>query len=155
MEIKPVTTKEESEIIIDLFGKYINEVNLNLDFQGFEDELKELPGKYDSPGGIIYLALIAQKPVGCIAVKPLFKNDSEMKRLYIKPDYRGMGISSKLTEYAINFAREYGYDNMYLDTLASMTPAIKLYKKHGFIETKPYYHNPLDNVVYMKLDLHR
>ncbi len=136
-----------------LFCEYADELNVGLEFQSFKHELESLPGKYALPLGRIYIADYNGIIAGCVALSHLEKTSCEMKRLYVREQYRGKGIGESLAKQVINDAKSLGYSLMYLDTLTNLKYAVKLYKKLGFSETKPYYNNPLDNVVYMRLNL--
>lgn len=136
-----------------LFQLYANWLNIDLSFQNFEAELDRIEVTYGPPAGCLLLAVWNDAAVGCVAVRKLDGDDCEMKRLYIKPGHRGLGIGKKLVEQIINEARVLNYHEMRLDTLASMTAARGLYQSFGFRETAAYYHNPLDDAVYMSLKL--
>ena len=134
-----------------LFREYAEGLDFALDFQDFEEEMAALPGPYARPDGCILLAEREKSPIGVVAVKPL--GDAgvcEMKRLYVRPAHRGTGVGRALGEAVLDAARTLGYDVMRLDTVASMTAARALYRSLGFEERSPYYHNPLDDVVYME-----
>ncbi|WP_278941589.1 GNAT family N-acetyltransferase [Anaerotruncus colihominis] len=121
--------------------------------QQLDDELRDMKVKYGLPYGRMYLALIDENVAGCVA---LTKNDEtfcEIKRLYVKPQYRGMGISKALTERVIADARDIGYKHMRLDTFPFMSSAIKLYEKYGFYYIEKYNDNPAQTAVFMQLDL--
>ena len=134
-----------------LFRAYVDELDFDLDFQGFEAEMEALPGPYAAPEGAILLAEVQGTAVGVVAVKPLDEAGvCEMKRLYVSPSHRGNGIGRALGEAILDIAHDLGYDVMRLDTVASMTPARALYRSLGFEERSAYYHNPLDDVVYME-----
>jgi len=137
-----------------LFREYAEALDFDLDFQHFERELEALPGPYASPSGAILLAEADDEPVGIVAVQPLDEDGvCEMKRLYVQPAHRGNGIGRALAKAIIEIARTLDYDTMRLDTVASMTSARSLYRSLGFEERSAYYHNPLDNVVYMERSL--
>ena len=142
------------EEVRSLFLEYANSLNFDLCFQGFDEELKSLPGKYSLPGGFILLAKINDDYVGCIALHDLGDNICEMKRLYVRPEFRGLGIGKSLCDNLIEKSRQIGYKKMRLDTIAEkMQSAIKLYKSYGFYEIPAYYHNPEKGVIYMEMIL--
>lgn len=136
-----------------LFEEYAAWLEVDLCFQGFSDELASLPGKYAPPDGRLYLATIDAQPAGCIALKRLDEKTAEVKRLYVRPDFRGRGLGLSLARRVIEDARSIGYRSLVLDTLERMSSARKIYKALGFRRITPYYVNPLEGVVYMRLDL--
>jgi ribosomal protein S18 acetylase RimI-like enzyme len=136
-----------------LFEEYARSISIDLAFQDFDEELATLPGAYAPPGGRIWLADRKAEPVGCVAVRPLDEGVCEMKRLYVKPDARGLGVGRLLASAAIDFGRAQGYRVMRLDTLATMTPARTLYRGLGFREVSAYCYNPFADAVFMELDL--
>lgn len=129
-------------------------LGIDLAFQGFEEELAGLPGKYAAPAGIILLAWRTTRPVGCIALRPMAEaGHCEVKRLYVRDAARGARVGHRLATECLAFARAAGYRHAFLDTLLSMTPARRLYAAHGFRPVPAYYDNPLPDVEYMALDL--
>ena len=151
MEIIQATTAEQIQESAQLFREYQTQLNVDLCFQGFEQELATLPGKYASPKGAILLAIHNNKTIGCVAVRAIEGNSCEMKRLYVRNEFRGLSAGRKLAEAVIDKARALGYAKMQLDTLERLETAIGLYSKLGFVQTKPYYDNPLNEVVYWEL----
>ena len=142
------------EEIRALFLEYARGLNFNLCFQGFDRELEELPGCYGLPHGRLILCEVDGKPAGCIAVKPLGPDVCELKRLYVRPEFRGRKLGLKLTQHIIGEARSIGYTVMRLDTIrGTMDNAIGLYQSVGFREILAYYHNPIPNAFYMELQL--
>jgi len=137
-----------------LFIEYAKSLNFDLCFQGFDEELTTLPGKYSPPEGIIYLAKLNDKIAGCIALRKLEKGVCEMKRLYVRPEFRRNGIGKLLCDKLLEKARSIGYKKMRLDTISHlMKDAVKLYKSYGFYEIPAYYKNPQEGVIYMELEL--
>jgi len=136
-----------------LFNEYVDEQGFDLGFQSFAAEFKSLPGKYARPKGRLYIACDGEYALGCIALRPWSETVCEMKRLYVRPNYRHKGIGEALAVKVIDEARQIGYQKMYLDTLASLTSAVALYARLGFSEIKPYYDNPLKGTIYLALDL--
>ena len=146
--------KDIAGIACMLFLEYTTELNVNLCFQNFSQELEDPLAKYGTPAGALFIAFYNNEPVGCIALQPISLTQTcEMKRLYVKPDFRNMGIATTLVEALSNRAKELGYTRMVLDTLDKLVPAIALYQRHGFIKTTSYYNNPLPGVVYMAKEL--
>lgn len=136
-----------------LFREYEAFLNVDLCFQAFETELSTLPGKYAPPEGALLLAVDESQAAGCVAVKPLDKKICEMKRLFVRPQYRGSGLGKKLAERIISEAEGMGYRLMRLDTLDRLTEAMGLYQSLGFRRINAYYNNPLPDVVYWEKTL--
>lgn len=136
-----------------LFQEYAASLGIDLNFQGFDNELATLPGEYAPPEGCLLLACLDRDAVGCVAVRKLDKEICEMKRLYVRPGTRGLHIGRILTTAAITKAKEMGYRVIRLDTLASMEVARLLYRSLGFREIPPYRYNPIEGAIYMELDL--
>jgi len=134
-----------------LFLEYAAWLEVDLCFQGFEEELAALPGAYVPPQGRLLLARADGEAAGCIALRPLAAGIGEVKRLYVRPAFRGRGIAGMLAGEIVAAARAIGYARLRLDTLAFMHAAAALYRKLGFVEIAPYYDNPLQGVVYMEL----
>ncbi len=141
------------EDVKKLFLAYHKEIAIDLSFQDFEHELDHLPGKYEAPDGCIYVAYINDQAIGCVALRRYEGYTGEIKRLFVDRDHRKKKVAITLMEHVIQHARRLGYRYLVLDTLASMVPAITLYKKLGFYEIDAYYENPLNDVVYLKMDL--
>jgi ribosomal protein S18 acetylase RimI-like enzyme len=140
-----------------LFREYADWLGIDLSFQGFEAELASLPGKYAAPTGALMLAYSPEGEVlGCVAVRPLEGSTvCEMKRLYVRPAARGLGIGAALVAAIIEAAETLGYREMKLDTLPSMPEALALYRRFGFSEIPAYYHNPVPGTVYLGKRLSR
>lgn len=132
-----------------LFEEYADELGEHLCFQDFERELAELPGPYAPPEGMLLLAECNDQSAGCVALKDLGGGNCEMKRLYVRGEFRGRGLRRALAEAIIAEARRIGYARMRLDTLDRLTEATALYRSLRFEETPPYYDNPLEGVLYM------
>ena len=127
MNIRIIRGTNHLNKVRQLFKEYANSLNIDLCFQDFEQELDELPGKYEEPDGRLYLALLNDKEVGCVALRRFNDNSAELKRLYIRNGYRGLGISKLLIKRVIQDAVDIGYKSILLDTLDTMKPAITLY----------------------------
>jgi putative acetyltransferase len=139
----------------ELFAEYQRALGVSLCFQGFDAEMAGLPGDYAPPRGRLYLAMAAGKPAGCVALRPLFHRDAEVKRLYVRPAHRGSGLGRILAERVIEDARALGYEVLKLDTLPGMKAAQRLYEDLGFRDTAPYNDNPVGGVRFMALGLTR
>ena len=137
----------------NLFLEYAESLDFSLSFQNFEEEIECIPGKYKTPNGCIILAWETSDCIGCVCMRPLNDFSCEIKRLYVRPPHRGIGIGRLMTKRIIRYCREKEYTKIHLDTTTGMQSAIKLYKSIGFVETEPYYNNPLPNVIYFELDL--
>ncbi len=150
-------TPEELNALRHIFREYANSLHVDLGFQSFEAELTELPGEYAPPRGALLMALVDEELAGCCALRPVdgvdYANASEMKRLYIRPAFRGCGIGRQLAEATLDCARKAGYGHVLLDTLNEMETARALYQELGFHEIPPYYHNPIEGAHYLKIDL--
>ena len=137
-----------------LFREYEAWLDMDLCFQGFEEELAALPGKYAMPNGRLLLAFLDDKLAGCIAMRQLDENICEMKRLFVRDGFRGQNIGVSLIEELVVAAREQGYEKMRLDTLPpKMAKAVSLYRSHGFYPIGPYYNNPHEGVLFMECKL--
>ncbi len=126
---------------------------LSISFQNLDDELKDPAKKYTSPEGELLVAVEGEDVLGMIAYHKHSDTRCEMKRLYVKPSCRGMKLGEKLIEELIAHARQAGYKEMVLDTIVPLQSAIHLYKKLGFTECEPYYHNPMPDVLYFRKEL--
>ena len=124
-----------------------------LDIQNYDDELNDLEHKYGMPDGRLYIAKDGERPVGCIGFKRLDGEGCEMKRLYVVPEYRGRGLARFLTELAISEAKAAGYGFILLDTLPFLVGAQKLYESMGFYRIEKYNDSPMENAIYLRLDL--
>ena len=140
-----------------IFNEYAEQLGVDLCFQNFDSELADLPGEYTGPQGALLLALIDGEVAGCCALRPLhsvdYPNAAEMKRLYVRRLYRGLGLGRQLAEAAMDAARVAGYHSVLLDTLDDMESARALYVDLGFSSIPPYYHNPIAGAHYLKADL--
>jgi len=146
-------TNEEFEIGKKLFEEYADELNVDLSFQNFSKELGAIGEQYNKPSGGLLLAFYDTLPVGCAGIRRLDDHTAELKRMYIKDEYRGLKIGVSLLQHAINLAKTLHYKKLRLDTLAGMTKAQQLYQSFGFYEIPAYRHNPLAGTIYMEKDL--
>lgn len=133
-----------------LFMEYQAAIGVDLCFQGFDEEVASLPGRYARPLGCLLLAMGGDTAAGVIGMGPLGDGAAEMKRLYVRPPWRGSGLGRRLAEAVVAAARDAGHQSIRLDTLDFMTGARKLYRSMGFVEIPAYYDNPMDGVHYME-----
>jgi ribosomal protein S18 acetylase RimI-like enzyme len=150
-------TSRDMDKVRRLFQEYAASFDFSLCFQDFTGELETLPGNYAPPGGHLLLAQTENREAaGVVALRPLDESRTcEMKRLYVRPGYRGQGIGRRLTEALIEDARRKGYRRVRLDTITGkMDEAIRLYRSLGFIEIPPYCHNPISEARYFELVLY-
>ncbi len=153
IEIIQAETTDQIEQARMLFREYEAWFGLKLCFQNFDEEVENLPGKYTLPDGRLFLALADGKLAGCIALRKLEEKICEMKRLFVREDFRGLGIGKILIEKLIKEAGLIGYEKMRLDTFPpKMSKAVSLYESYGFYETKPYYHNPYGETLFLELN---
>ena len=145
------------EAVRDVFREYARNLGVDLCFQQFDRELASLPGEYTGPNGALLLAKVGGQVAGCCALRPLdntdYPNAAEMKRLYVREAFRGLGLGRQLAEAALDAARQAGYACVLLDTLDDMEAARSLYQELGFEDIPPYYHNPITGAHYLKVDL--
>jgi putative acetyltransferase len=153
MKIFSASGPESLDVVRTLWREYWSFLGLPGDFQNFEAELASLPGAYSSPGGLILLAQAETDFAGAAALRPLKSKAGEVKRLYVRPKFRGKGVGRALLEGVISYAREFGYSALYADTLPSMSEAQRLYALYGFEKTTPYSANPTPGALYLSLVL--
>ena len=150
-------TPNDMDAVRQIFQEYADSLNIDLEFQGFESEIADLPGEYAAPRGQILLAHVDGALAGCCALRPLddcdYPNAAEMKRLFVRKAFRGFGLGRHLVDSILDSARQAGYDHVLLDTLDDMEAARALYVDLGFESIEPYYHNPLPGAHYLKVDL--
>ncbi|UCE28005.1 MAG: GNAT family N-acetyltransferase [Candidatus Coatesbacteria bacterium] len=151
LDIVNAHRREVLDVVRELFTEYVKSLGFNLDFQDYEREYAELPGEYAPPDGCLLLAYIDSAVAGCVALREFGDRVCEMKRLYVRPEFRGKGVGKALAAAVIDAARELGYKKMMLDTVPSMVEAIALYKSLGFEECEPYRYNPVEGAVFMEL----
>ena len=145
---------EQVGLARQLFTEYAGWLGLDLCFQNFEQELAGLPGAYAPPDGRLLLALADEQVAGCVGLRKIGEGACEMKRLYVRPEFRGRGMGRALAVRIIEEARSLGYERMLLDTLpAQMDEAVHMYRSLGFREIDAYYHNPVEGATFMELIL--
>ncbi|WP_457092276.1 GNAT family N-acetyltransferase [Microvirga sp. P5_D2] len=145
-------TPSEVSAVSDLFRAYATSLDVDLCFQGFAAELAAMPGKYAPPAGELLLARDAEgRPIGCVGLRPVDSEGCcEMKRLYVTPEGRGLGLGERLVGMILGEAKRIGYREIRLDTLPSMTSAIALYRKLGFEPMDAYYDTPVAGTLFLR-----
>ena len=151
--ILSAATTDQIEVARTLFIEYAESLSFSLCFQDFSKELQTLPGEYAPPNGRLLLAYRDGVPAGCVALRRLTAHDCEMKRLYLRPEYRGYHLGRTLAGSVIREARVLGYERMLLDTINTMKAAIGLYRSLGFQEIPAYTENPIKGALYFQLTL--
>lgn len=153
--IKIIEVKDPQHIrhVRHLFKQYAASLNIDISFQNFEAELANLPAGYTPPDGQLLLAFYSERIAGCVALRRLDDEACEMKRFYVKPDFRGLKVGYMLARAIIEEAKSLGYERMRLDTLPSMGRARGLYQSLGFKEIDPYSYNPVEGTTFMELEL--
>ena len=150
MEVKIIDGTKHLSEVKQLIIEYTKFLNRDLDFQGIDDELKDLGKKYLPPEGRLLCAQVDGEIIGCVAYHKHTSECCEMKRLFVRADYRNYHAGRKLVGEILKFAKTDGFKEMVLDTIKPLEGAIHLYKRFGFVETEPYYNNPMNDVIYMK-----
>lgn len=153
MQIEIVEAYQDLKNLSALFQEYAASLAVDLNYQDFSSELSSLPGKYAKPDGRLYLVLVDGSPAGCVAMRRLDGSRAEMKRLFIRPDYRGLHLGRMLVEQIIQDAVSIGYHSLVLDTLSTMDHAKSLYYALGFVEIAPYYNSPILETTFLSLSL--
>ncbi|MBW2003544.1 MAG: GNAT family N-acetyltransferase [Deltaproteobacteria bacterium] len=153
INIKHVEGTSDLDAVRILFQEYADSLAFDLSFQDFEKELESLPGRYAFPEGCLLIAQNQDGIVGCVAARKIDNGVCEMKRLFVRPEYRGTGIGRRLAMESIQTAIRLGYSHMRLDTTPSMSTATSLYRSLGFCDTEPYCYNPVPGAVYLELNL--
>jgi putative acetyltransferase len=141
------------KVVKKLFEEYADSLDFDLCFQNFDKEIASLPGQYAPPAGCLLLALNNGRAAGCVGLRKTNKNVCEMKRLYVRPQFRRRGIGRALAEAVIEKAQKIGYKRMRLDTVPSMKAAKRLYESVGFKKIDAYRYNPLKGVIFLELTL--
>lgn len=160
MSVKILSAYHSVREIGELFSEYTDMLIAGdssfkkyLEIQNYDEELRHLEVKYGLPYGRLYLAYCGGKLAGCIGLRKIDDENCEMKRLYVRPQFRGQQVGRQLVEKILGDAREIGYSHMLLDTLPFLQSAVKMYKAYGFYEIPCYNNSPMDSSIYMKLDL--
>ncbi len=155
--IDAYTYKEEIKALFNEYTQMLTDCNADfknyLKLQNYDHETENLEEKYGHPYGRLYIAFIDDNVAGCIALRKIDDDNCELKRLYVKPQYRGKNIGGTLVKHIIKEAENIGYKHILLDTLPFLNVAIDMYKKYGFYEIESYNNSPMDNLIYLKYDL--
>lgn len=150
-DFRRAESPEQISAIRDLFQEYAQSLGFGLCFQSFDKELAGLPGDYAPPQGRLLLATHEGAPAGCVALHKFEPEICEMKRLYVRPQFRGKGLGRALAERVIGDARQIGYQRLRLDTVEPMMQAaVAMYRQLGFLEIAPYRENPIEGALYME-----
>ena len=153
IKIVEANTKELIERAKELIREYAQSLEFVLEFQDFDKKMEDFPGQYVSPRGCLFIALNEDQPIGCVAFRNLEQGVCEMKRLYVKPDFRGQKAGKLLAEVVIKTAKVMGYNYIRLDTVPSMKQANMLYNALGFKQIAPYRFNPIEGATFFELNL--
>lgn len=155
MQLVDATTREDYDVARELFREYADDLGVDLCFQRFDEELAHLAEMYVPPFGTLLLARdeASGEAGGCVGLRQLDDAAGEMKRLYVRPAFRGCGLGRALAVAVLDAARKAGYTRVRLDTLPSMGEAQALYESLGFVETAPYYENPIPGARYLEVTL--
>jgi len=153
VQIFEARSGESVEAVRRLFHEYASALDFDLEFQHFDDEMKTFPTQYSNPTGCLLVAYVEAEAVGCVGLRKYEKMVCEMKRLYVRPEFRGLNIGKGLAVRIIEEAGRRGYSRMRLDTVPSMQAAIALYRKLGFKEIPQYRNNPIPGALFFELQL--
>ncbi|MGL5313321.1 MAG: GNAT family N-acetyltransferase [Peptostreptococcaceae bacterium] len=153
IELLHVTEENLLDEVKELFLEYADLINIDLSFYDFQKEFNELPRKYLESEGILIIALVDNKTAGCIGLRPISDNICEIKKLFVRDEFRGLGVGKELINRIIEEGNRLGYEIMRLDTLPNMEYAQELYKQFGFYTIEPYTYNPIRGTKFMELNL--
>ena len=153
MKIIVARTPEHYQIAAKLFSEYAEWLGVDLCFQSFDKELQTLSAMYAPPSGELFLIENENIFIGCAGLRQLDSENCELKRMYVKSEFRGLKLGEQLMEISFKTAKDLGYKTIKLDTLSRLIPALKLYQKYDFQEIKPYNFNPEDDVLYFEKSL--
>ena len=153
IQIMSAASPPQLEACRILFQEYVAWLGIDLAYQAFTVELATLPGNYAPPKGRLLLAMVDNATAGCVAMRPMSETVCEMKRLYVRPAFRGRGLGRQLAMRIIDVARQQGYTLMRLDTLPHLQDALRLYEQLGFMRCPAYYASPLIDTIFMEYAL--
>ena len=152
-EIRIAKTSDDFSIARDLILDYVKWLGIDLSFQNFDSEITNLKAMYFEPVGGLLIATVNSEPAGVAGIRKYHGEECELKRMFVRPDFRNLGIGKKLLLASIELAKNLKYKTIKLDTTDFMTDAVKLYQSNGFVEIQPYRHNPMDSAKYFELKL--
>jgi GNAT superfamily N-acetyltransferase len=152
VEIRPARFPADHAVVLAIFTEYVKSPSVSLDFQSYQDEFADLPGKYAPPEGRLLLAAEGERVLGCVALRKVDDRICEMKRLYVRPEARGMALGS-LAEAVVAEARRAGYAEIRLDVLPEFEAARQVYRSMGFGPAEPVSHNPVPGTAFLGLNL--
>jgi ribosomal protein S18 acetylase RimI-like enzyme len=152
-EIRQAEFPADHAAVLEIFTEYVKSPSVSLDFQGYAEEFAGLPGKYAPPEGRLLLAAEGERVLGCVALRKVAAGICEMKRLYVRPEARGMALGRRLAEAITREARAAGYAEMRLDVLPEFEAARRVYRSMGFVEAEPVSHNPVPGTAFLGLKL--
>ncbi len=155
IQFQEAKSPEDFQLAVELFKEYADQIDTDLSFQKFEEEMENIEHQYSKPWGVLYLILQKEKPVGCFAIRKFESTICELKRMYLREKVRGSGMGKTMLLHAIESAKSMQYQKMRLDTLPTMKPAIELYQKVGFYEIDPYRFNPIAGSKFFEIDLEK
>ena len=153
VEIRAARFPADRAAVLAIFTEYVHSPSVSLDFQGYEEEFADLPGKYAPPEGRLLLAAEGERVIGCVALRKVEDGICEMKRLYVRPEARGMALGRRLAEAIVEEARSAGYAEMRLDVLPEFEAARRVYRSMGFVSADAVSHNPVPGTAFLGLDL--
>ena len=153
IDIKIAKTREEFIVSKDIILEYVQWLGIDLSFQNFDNEINALDQMYSAPTGGLLIATVNNEPAGVAGIRQFKDDDCELKRMFVRPAFRGLGLGKTLLLQSIALAKQLGYKTIKLDTAEYMKDAIHLYKMHGFVEIPPYRYNPHESAKYFALTL--
>lgn len=155
IQFQEAKSTEDFQLAVELFKEYADQIDTDLSFQNFDEEMENIEHQYSKPWGTLYLIRQKEQLVGCFAIRKFESTICELKRMYLRTSVRGAGLGKAMLLKSIEAARSMQYQKMRLDTLPSMKPAIELYQKVGFYEIDPYRFNPITGSRFFEIDLEK
>ncbi|MDW3190833.1 MAG: GNAT family N-acetyltransferase [Cytophagales bacterium] len=155
IQFQEAKSPEAFQLAVDLFKEYADQIETDLSFQNFDEEMENIEHQYSKPWGTLYLIYQKEALAGCFAIRKFESTICELKRMYLRTSARGSGLGKTMLLEAIEAAKSMQYQKMRLDTLPTMKPAIELYQKVGFYEIDPYRFNPIPDSKFFEIDLEK